>query len=101
MKIKVEPIPEITAQQERFRMVHDRGMRMGRIERDPVEPVPVGTEIAMIFRVAGYDPDCDGSLMARLEHICSHGLRSGLEINCVGLSSESALVVKDRSEWKA
>lgn len=100
MKIKVEPVPEITAQQERFRMVHDRGMRTGRIERDPVEPVPVGTEIAMIFRVAGYDPDCDGSLMARLEHICSHGESSGFEISLIGLYPDGALVVKDRSEWK-
>ncbi len=61
-------IPEITADQENFRAEPQDGLPgVSFIRRDPVEPVPVGTLLLVPMRVVGYDPDCDGSLMARLQ----------------------------------
>lgn len=64
-------IREITAEEENFRLEPwfdfpgGGGARI--IRRDPVEPEPVGTLLLVPMRIVGYDPDCDGSLMARLE----------------------------------
>ena len=60
-------VREITAEMENFRIETLGGLNV--IKRDPVEPEPVGTIILMPMRVMGYDRDCDGSLMARLEMI--------------------------------
>lgn len=54
-------------------------------ENARLEPVPIGTYIAMVFRVTGYDRDCDGSLMARLENVNADGEETGWETNCHGL----------------
>lgn len=50
---------------ENFRLANVNGFNV--IRRDPVETEPVGTLILVPMRVMGYDRDCDGSLMARLE----------------------------------
>jgi len=39
------------------------------IRRDFVEPEPVGTVLLLAFRITGYDKDCDGSALARLERV--------------------------------
>jgi hypothetical protein len=69
------------------------------IRRDPVEPEPVGTIVLMAFRVTGYDKDCDGSLMARLEHIDRDGRTSGWEPTHIGLYPCTDLVVT-AEEWR-
>jgi hypothetical protein len=84
-------IPEIDAERENFRLVPVPGAAFATIKRDPIEPAPVGTLVALVFRVTGYDPDCDGSLMARLEHIDSRGRATGYTVNALGITSEVAL----------
>ena len=71
-------VREVTDEEENFRLESpdstspDRSsIRISR--RDPVEPEPVGTIVLLAFRVTGYDPDCDGSLMVRLENISIDG----------------------------
>jgi len=53
--------------------------------RNPVEPEPVGTYVALVFRVDAYRPDCDGSLMARLEAVNERGEGSGWFPDALGL----------------
>jgi hypothetical protein len=67
-------------------------------KRKPVEPVPVGTYIAMVFRVTGYDPDCDGSLMARFEHVDEQGEATGWEPKNLGLYPTTDIVLDDAGE---
>lgn len=67
-------------------------------KRDPVEPVPVGTYVAMVFKVTGYDPDCDGSLMARLAHVDENGEESGWEPTHLGLYPSTDIVLEDPGE---
>lgn len=93
-------VREITSEEENFRLEPLAGTRIAMIKRDPVEPEPVGTIVLMAFRVTGYDKDCDGSLMARLEHIDSEMEPSGWEPNAIGLYPGSELVVTE-SEWRA
>lgn len=61
-------VREITAEEERFRL-EDAGDNMRVVRRDPVQPEPIGTLLLVPVRIVGYDPDCDGSLMARYEFI--------------------------------
>jgi hypothetical protein len=73
---------------------------MGAIKRDPVEPEPVGTVVLMAFKVTGYDPDCDGSLMARLSHIRPDGpndewTESGWNETNIGLYSDDIVVTEE------
>lgn len=65
---------------------------------NPKEPVPVGTLVARLFRVAGYDPDCDGSLMARLDSIDSDGRETGWSVRAVGLYPGSAVILESPDE---
>jgi hypothetical protein len=95
----MRPVREITAEEERFRLESIEGTRAGMIRRDPVEPEPVGTIVLMAFRVTGYDKDCDGSLMARLEHIDRDGRTSGWEATHIGLYPCTDLVVT-AEEWR-
>lgn len=61
--------------------------------RDFVEPVPIGTFVAMVFRVTGYDRDCDGSAMARLEQVDRHGEDSGWTPTHLGLRADYDVVL--------
>lgn len=63
------------------------------IKRDSVEPVAVGTYVVKVFRVTGYDRDCDGSLMARLACVDLHGDETGWEPDAIDIYPDSTLVV--------
>jgi hypothetical protein len=96
-------VPETTAEAENFRSVPAFPARpelanITTVKRDPVEPVPVGTYVAMVFRVTGYDRDCDGSLMARLAHVDRAGEESGWEPDHLGIDPDSEVVLDDPGE---
>ncbi len=61
--------------------------------RDPVKVEPEGTIILLPFKIVGYDKDCDGSAMARLEAIDIDGRTTGWCPDCIGLYPDSGLVV--------
>lgn len=93
-------IPEITAERENFR-IETHG-NIGLVRRDPVEPVPVGSFVVMVFQVTGYDPDCDGSLMARLAHVGKDGKASGWEPRAIGLYPDYSVSVDAPADvWEA
>jgi hypothetical protein len=89
----MRPVKEITAAEENFRTEPVPGTAFDVIKRDPVKPEPEGTIILVPFRITGYDQDCDGSLMARLEAIDKDGEATGYTTNCHGLYPSTDLVV--------
>jgi hypothetical protein len=89
----MRPVKEITSAEENFRTEPVPGTAFDVIKRDPVKPEPEGTIILVPFRITGYDQDCDGSLMARIEAIDKFGEATGHTINCHGLYPEVDLVV--------
>lgn len=92
----MRPVRYITDEEENFRMEPMKGLEgVSFIKRDPVEPEPVGTLVAMVFRITGYQQDCDGSLMAKLEKVDSEGRGTGLTINNILLYPECSWVVDD------
>jgi hypothetical protein len=94
-------IPEIDDNARIVPLASGPGFDAVTIKRDPVEPVPVGTYVVMVFRVTGYDQDCDGSLMARLAQVDRHGEESGWEPTQIGLYPDSDLIVDDPDElWR-
>lgn len=96
----MRPVREITAAEENFRMERlQPSDPFAVIRRDSVEPEPVGTIVLMAFRVTGYDRDCDGSLMARLEHINKDGEPTGWDPTHIGLYPNTDLVVT-AEEWR-
>lgn len=90
-------VREVTAEEENFRTEEVGGFSL--IRKDPVKPEPEGTIVLMAFRVSGYDPDCDGSLMARLEHIDKDLKPTGWEPTNIGLYSSTDLFVTEE-EWQ-
>lgn len=96
----MRPVLKITAEDENFRTepMFPGDDRFHVIRRDPVEPEPVGTIVLMAFRITGYDRDCDGSLMARFEHIDRHGEPTGWEPSNIGLYRDTDIVVS-QEEW--
>ena len=93
----IKKVKEITAEEENFRIEKsDCGINF--IRRDAVEPVPVGTLVVKVFRVVGYDKDCDGSLMARIENVGKDGEGTGWTENCVGVYPESTWAVDNADE---
>lgn len=93
----LRPMPEITREQENFRLESlDGNFKV--VRRDPVEPVPVGTYVVKVFRVTGYDKDCDGSLMARLAAVDSYGQTTGWAPTNLSLYPNNTLVVNHPSE---
>jgi hypothetical protein len=76
----IRRVPEITPDRENFRLE------------------PVGTYIAMVFRVTGYDRDCDGSLMARLECVDAAGETTGWTPVNLSLYPDSAWVLDGPGE---
>lgn len=77
--------------EENFRIETLKGFEV--IRRDSIEPETIGTIILTAFRITGYDKDCDGSLMARLEHIDKNGEPTGWDVNCIGLYPDTELVI--------
>lgn len=78
-------------QEENFRV--EAIGRFDVVRRDPVKPEVEGTLVLVPFRITGYDRDCDGSLMARLEGVDCNGEPTGLKLDCCGLDPTSDLVV--------
>jgi hypothetical protein len=62
------------------------------IKQNPVEAEPVGTVVLLPFVITGYDPDCDGSLMARLKNINLDGQETGWEPSGLGLDEYRGFV---------
>lgn len=89
----LRPVREITAVEENFRLESFPGEGKV-IRRDPVEPEPVGTYVVMCFRITGYDRDCDGSLLARLEQVDMEGRTTGWATDGLGLYPDTDLVVE-------
>ena len=90
----MRPVREITAEMENFRIEPcGRSGAAGIISRDPVEPEPVGTIVLMAFVITGYDPDCDGSLMARFAAVDKSLETTGWEPDNLGLYPDTGLVV--------
>jgi len=87
----MRPVREITSAEESLRFEQVCGYGVSR--RNPVKPEPEGTIVLLAFRVTGYEPDCDGSLMACLEHIDRDGEASGWNPSRIGLCHDSGLVV--------
>jgi hypothetical protein len=93
----IRRVPDASGR-ENFRIEPVPGLRMTTVRRDPVEPVPVGTYVALVFRVTGYDQDCDGSLMARLERVDAGGRETGWKESAIGLYPDCAWVVDGPGE---
>lgn len=72
---------------------------MRKVRDISVDPEPIGTIVITAFVVTGYDKDCDGGLMARLQHIDFEGRPSGWEQDCIGLSPDAERVVT-LDEWR-
>jgi hypothetical protein len=70
---------------------------------NPIKP-PVGSYVAMVFRVTGYDPDCgetsETATMARLEQVDLAGETTGLEVERVGLYDTADRVVSEPSDLR-
>lgn len=94
----MKPVREITAEQENFRLEIHPNSGFSVIKRDAIEPVPVGTHVAMVFKVTGYDKDCDGSLMARLEQVDVNGDATGWRPTNLGLYPQTAVVLDGPTE---
>jgi hypothetical protein len=85
-------VRKITAKEENFRTEPFGGV--GEIiKRDFVKPEPEGTIVLMAFRITGYNQDCDGSAMARLDNIDRNGETTGWSVTNMGLSHEDTLVI--------
>lgn len=98
----MRPARKITAEEENYRTVEmiPGNPSLLTSKRDPIEPEPVGTIVLMAFRITGYDPDCDGSLMARLEQIDRDGETTGWNPKNLGLYPSVDIIVS-MEEWKA
>lgn len=88
----MRPLRKITAEEENYRTV-EFAPGMFTSKKDPVKPEPEGTIVLIPFRITEYHPDCDGSLMAKLEAIDKDGEGTGWEPDCIGLYPECELVV--------
>jgi hypothetical protein len=91
----MRPIREITAEEENFRVepASTKSHCFSVVRRNPVKPEPEGTIILMPFRITGYNPDCDGSLMVCLDHLNIKGETTGWSPSNLGLYSDSGFVV--------
>lgn len=90
----MRPVRNISEKEEGHRYVKIAGLANAiTSKRNPVEPEPIGTIVLMAFRITGYTPDCDGSLMAKLDHIDKDGNESGWSPDSIGLYPDSDLVV--------
>lgn len=91
----MRPVREITADEENFRLEPTEHTKMHIVKRDGVEPEPVGTIILTAWRITGYSPDCDGSLMAKMDAIDCNGDETGWSTNNIGLYPSTDLVVSE------
>lgn len=89
---EMRPAREITAEEENFRM-EEFAPGMSSVKRDPIKPEPEGTIILKAFRITGYDQDCDGGLMAKLDCIDRYGEETGWSPDSLGINPETCLVI--------
>lgn len=65
---------------------------------------PVGSYVACVFRVTGYDPDCgetqETATMARLEQVDLNGEATGWETNCVGLYDTTDRILSEPGDLR-
>jgi len=94
----MRPVREITAKEENFRTERLYGTSYDVIKRDPIQPEPIGTIVLKAFRITGYDRDCDGEMLARMECIDNKLRETGWEVNCMGLYPRTTIVVTEK-EW--
>ena len=88
-------VREITAKEENFRtepIGRDGPTQFITIRRDYIEPEQPGAYVALVFRITGYDKDCDGSAMARLERVDEKGMPSGWEPANISLFPEEVVL---------
>lgn len=90
---------EISTKKENFRLeplFDTKNNQSSIIKRDPIKSEPEGTIILKAFRIIGYDQDCDGSLMARIENInFTEAESTGWEESGIGLYPESTIVITE------
>ncbi|MEU3282893.1 hypothetical protein [Streptomyces antibioticus] len=71
---------------------------------EPIKP-PIGSYVAMVFRVTGYDPDCgetpETATMARLEQVDLDGETTGWEAKQIGLYGTVDRVLSEPGELRA
>lgn len=91
MSLHRMPEPDQNARLVPF--VEGAGFNAVTIKRDFVKAVPEGTYVAMVFRITGYDEDCDGSAMARLEAVDRHGEPTGWTQNAIGLYADTDVLL--------
>jgi len=94
----MRPVRELTTEDDGFRIVPLPGTKFDTIRRNSVRPEPEGTTVLFAFRVTGYDQDCDGSLMARLENVDGEGEPTGWEVKSIGLYPDCGILVT-LDEW--
>jgi len=89
-------VRKITPDEEKCRLEPMGVPGMGMFKVDFVKPEPEGTLVIMLFRVTGYDRDCDGSAMARLERLGFGDMEpSGWEPTHLGLYPGCDIVVTE------
>lgn len=78
------------------------GMRAAVVKHNYVPSPPVGTYVAMVFRVAGHDRDADGSAMMRLACVNRDGSETGWAPNCIGAYPDTDVIVDHPQDlWDA
>lgn len=90
---RLRPARQITTEEEGVRPHRHPVDGMSTLVRSPVEVEPVGTYIVGVYEIVGYQPDCDGGLLAILRQVDRHGAPTGLEARGVRLDGDSDLVV--------
>lgn len=91
----MRPVRKISAKEENIRLEPIAGTHAALIKRDPIEPEPVGTIVLMAFRITGYDRDCDGSLMARIEQVDKDCECTGWDTTHIGIRPSTCLKVNE------
>ncbi len=72
--------------------------RVPDVDRQHLFPVPVGTLVAMLFRVDGYDPDPGGWPLARVEHVDAIGADLGWGGTEIGVYPDTAWRVEESED---
>ena len=98
-KKMIRKIKEITAEEENFRVEQSPvDSRIGVIKRDFVAPVPINSYIIKVFKVTGYDQDCDGSALARLAAVDNKGDTTGWVQHNIGLYEDTGWLIDHPEE---
>jgi hypothetical protein len=91
----MRPVRQITDEEEGFRLEPHSELAVNVIRKNPVEPEPIGTIILRAYRIVGYTPDCDGSLIARVVPVDRDGKPLDAEAVRTVIYPDRALVVTE------